>query len=291
MSSSVQLTELVEKLRDIPTLSLVVQKVMELVNNPKTSAPQIADVLKKDQVLTAKVLRLVNSSFYNLSTEVTDVSRALAFLGFNSISMLVLGTSVFSAFQIRKAPYFNVLEFWRHSLGTAIAAEMIARELKIKKPEEAFSCGLLHDVGKIALFTIDPELLQRIVDKAKTDQISFSDAEVELEIPSHTVLGERLAQRWQLPLIIQKAIRYHHRDIEPMESIYPQYKSTLMVATLGNVMAKRFQVGESGDLVKPDYPENYLLALGVSSEMLAKIEARFPTEMERASSFLTASLS
>jgi len=66
---------LVEKLRDIPTLSVVVTKIMELVNNPRTSAPQIAEVLKRDQVLSAKVLRLVNSSFYNLSTEVTDVSE------------------------------------------------------------------------------------------------------------------------------------------------------------------------------------------------------------------------
>ncbi len=291
MDDSKQLTDLVEKLRDIPTLSVVVQKVMELVNNPKTSAAQIADVLKKDQVLTAKVLRLVNSSFYNLSTEVTDVSRALAFLGFNSISMLVLGTSVFSAFQIKKATYFNVLEFWRHSLSSAIAAELIAKKIKISKPEEAFSCGLLHDVGKIALFTIEPELLKKVVETAKDKSISFSDAESLLEIPSHTVLGERLATKWQLPLLIQKTIRYHHRDIEPMESIFPAHKPTIMIASLGNVMAKRFKVGESGDLTEPDYQGNYLKLLNLSPEKLLEIEKQFPSEMDRASSFLSGAMS
>lgn len=291
MSDSAQLTDLVEKLRDIPTLSVVVQRVMELVNNPKTSAPQIADVLKKDQVLTAKVLRLVNSSFYNLSTEVTDVSRALAFLGFNSISMLVLGTSVFSSFELKKAPYFNVLEFWRHSLASAIAAELIAKELRVGKPEEAFSCGLLHDVGKIALFTVEPDLLQKIVDTAKEDNISFFDAESKLELPSHTVLGERLATRWQLPLLIQKTIRYHHRDIEPMESIFAAYKPTIMVASLGNVLAKRFQIGESGDNIKPEFQANYMNLLNLSEDKLKEIEKKFPAEVDRASSFLSASLS
>jgi putative nucleotidyltransferase with HDIG domain len=291
MSSAAKLTELVDKLRDIPTLSVVVQRVMELVNNPKTSAPQIAEVLKRDQVLTAKVLRLVNSSFYNLSTEVTDVSRALAFLGFNSISMLVLGTSVFSSFEIRSAPYFNVLEFWRHSLASAIAAEMIARKLKVSKPEDAFTCGLLHDIGKIAMFKVAPDDLKLIVNKAKSDGISFLDAETALEFPGHTVLGERLAEKWQLPVIIRKTIRYHHRDIEHMESIYPQMKPLIMIATLGNIMAKRFKIGESGDSILPEYPTNYLRIINLTPTMIKDIEASMEKEMDRASSFLSASLS
>jgi putative nucleotidyltransferase with HDIG domain len=291
MSSAAKLTELVDKLRDIPTLSVVVQRVMELVNNPKTSAPQIAEVLKRDQVLTAKVLRLVNSSFYNLSTEVTDVSRALAFLGFNSISMLVLGTSVFSSFEIRSAPYFNVLEFWRHSLASAIAAEMIARKLKVSKPEDAFTCGLLHDIGKIAMFKVAPDDLKLIVNKAKSDGISFLDAETALEFPGHTVLGERLAEKWQLPVIIRKTIRYHHRDIEHMESIYPQMKPLIMIAALGNIMAKRFKIGESGDSILPEYPNNYLRFINLTPTMIKDIEASMEKEMDRASSFLSASLS
>ncbi|MEO6459580.1 MAG: HDOD domain-containing protein [Bdellovibrionota bacterium] len=290
MSSSAKLTELVEKLRDIPTLSVVVQRVMELVNNPKTSAQQIAEVLKRDQVLTAKVLRLVNSSFYNLSTEVTDVSRALAFLGFNSISMLVLGTSVFSSFEIKAAPYFNVLEFWRHSLASAIAAEMIAKHLKSAKPEDAFTCGLLHDIGKIALFKVSPDDLKLVVNKAKLENKSFLDAETELELPGHTVIGERLADKWQLPIVIRKTIRYHHRDIENMESIYPQMKPVIMMATLGDIMAKRFSIGESGDNMRPEYPPNYLKFLNLSETALKELETKMEVEMERASSFLSASL-
>ena len=290
-SESQNLGQLVDKLRDIPTLSVVVTRVMELVNNPRTSAPQMAEVLRRDQVLTAKVLRLVNSSFYNLSTEVTDVSKALAFLGFNTISVLVLGTSVFSSFDMKAAPYFNVMEFWKHSLAVAIAAELLAKKLRLPKPEDAFTCGLLHDIGKIALFKVSQDDLKAVCDKANLEGKSFLEAETELGLPGHTVLGERLAERWQLPVVIRKTIRYHHRDIEPLESIYANMKPTIMVVTLANALVKKLKLGFSGDTSQPAYPMNYLKALNLNEAILAEVEVQMPTEMDRIQGFLSASMS
>lgn len=289
-SPNPNLTELVDKLRDIPTLSVVVTKLMELVNNPKTSSSQVAEVLKRDQILTAKVLRLVNSSFYNLSTQVTDVSRALGFLGFNTIGVLVLGTSVFSSFEIASAPYFDIRGFWRHCLATGLAAELLAKKIKHPRPEDAFTCGLLHDVGKIALFKVAKDDLRKVVEKSRSTGKSFLEAETELGLPGHTLLGERLAERWQLPVVIRKTIRYHHRDIEQLESIYPNMKPTIMLASTGNELCKRLELGESGDSVKPTYRENYLKTLGLTPAILAEVEEKMPQEMERAESFLNASL-
>ena len=284
------LPQLVDRLRDIPTLSVVVLKVMELVNNPKTSASQIAEVLKRDQILTAKVLRMVNSSFYNLSTEITDVSRALGFLGFDTISVLVLSTSVFSAFEMQPTPYFNVLGFWKHSLATALASELLAKQIKHPKPHDAFTCGLLHDMGKIALLKVSPEDFKAVIEKVQSSGISFLAAETELGLPGHTLLGERLAERWQLPVVIRKTIRYHHRDIETLESIYPTMKPAIMLASLGNIMVKRLGLGQSGDNDRPEYPENYLKALGLKPEMIKFCEEQMPNEMDRAQGFLSASI-
>jgi len=285
-----ELSELVEKLRDIPTLSLVVTRVMELVNDPRTSAPQIADVLKRDQILTAKVLRLVNSSFYNLSNQVTDVSRALGFLGFNTISMLVLGTSVFSSFEIKAVAGFNVLHFWKHSLATAIAAELIARKIKLPQPENCFTCGLLHDLGKMALFKVDSAMLAKVVTHSNKNNVSFLQAETDLGLPGHTIMGERLAEHWKLPLVIRKTIRYHHRDIEPLESVYAEMKPVIMVVTLANTLAKRLELGASGDQLKPEYPPNYLKALNINFETITELEENMNTEMDRADAFLSVSL-
>jgi putative nucleotidyltransferase with HDIG domain len=278
---------LVDRLRDIPTLSVVVTKIMELVNNPNTSAPQIAEVLKKDQVLTAKVLRLVNSSFYNFSTPVTDVSRALGFLGFNTISVLVLGTSVFSAFEISAAPFFNVREFWKHSLAVAIASELLAKRIKNVRPEDAFTCGLLHDVGKIALFKVAPESLRSVVEKARTEKKSFLDAETELGLPGHTLLGERLAEKWQLPVVIRKTIRFHHRDIEKLDSVYAAMKPTIMTATLANQLCKNLGLGESGDLEKPKFFDNYFKFLNLDTKIMEDIAAQMEQEISRVDGFLT----
>jgi putative nucleotidyltransferase with HDIG domain len=202
--------------------------------------------------------------------------------------MLVLGTSVFSAFEIRQAPYFNVIDFWKHALATALIAELLAKKLKISRPEDAFTCGLLHDIGKIALFRVSPDLMKSVCDKAKLEGLSFLDAEMQLGLPGHTLLGERLAERWQLPVIIRKAVRYHHRNIIPMDSIYANMKPTLMVVSLANDIAKRLAGVEAKT---SDYEAPYRDALGISSEVLAQIEAEIPREMERADGFLSASLS
>lgn len=289
MNPSQNIGDLVDRLRDIPTLSVVVTRIMELVNNPKTSSAQIADALKKDSVLSAKILRLVNSSFYSLSTEVTDIHKALGFLGYNTLSALVLSTSVFSAFEMAEAPFFNVVGFWRHSLATALSAEMLAKRVKHPRPEEAFVCGLLHDIGKIALFKVAKDELRQVMEYIRKEGKSFLDAELALGLPGHTILGERLAERWQLPVVIRKSIRYHHRDIETMESLYPAMKPTIMITSLANIMAKRLELGDSGDFEKPEYLKNYLKSLHIDENVLREIEERMPDEMDRASAFLSAS--
>src|SRR4051812_39473566 len=111
-------SELLAKLDDIPTLPVVAMRVNELINDPDSSSSDIADVLKKDQVLTAKILRLVNSSYYAIPGGVVDVQRALAFLGFNTLAQLVLSLSVFSLFSTFDNEDFSMLDFWRHALGT-----------------------------------------------------------------------------------------------------------------------------------------------------------------------------
>lgn len=277
---------LAEKLRDIPTLSTVVLSILDLVNNPKSSATQVADILRRDQVLSAKLLRTINSSFYNLSTEITDIPKALGFLGFNTLSAIVLGTSVFSSFEVRSAPYFNVIEFWKHSLGAALAAELFAKHIRYARPEEAFSCGLLHDIGKVALFQVSKDEIKAVTELAKRDSMSFLDAEMALGLPGHAVLGERLAERWKLPIVIRKAIRFHHRDIETMESIAPNQKPSIMLATLGNVLVGRLKLGHSGSYRDESYPENYLQALNISPELLQSIEEKMVGEMDRAQGFL-----
>ena len=210
---------ILEKLNDIPTLPIVATRVTELINDPNSSSSDIAEVLKKDQVLTAKVLKLINSPYYGIPGEVTDVKRALAYLGFNTLAQLVLSISVISVFQDNRNTRFSLQEFWKHALATAVTSDVIARQTGLAKPEECFTCGLLHDIGKIVLLKIAPEEFLSAVELAEKEKISFAEAERRLEIPPHGYLGEYIAEKWRLPMVIRVAIRYHHTDVSGMNKI------------------------------------------------------------------------
>lgn len=280
--------ELLAKVNDIPTLPLVATAVNELINDPNSSSADIADVLKKDQVLTAKILRLVNSSYYAIPGGVTDVQRALAFLGFNTLAQLVLSLSVFSFFSTFDNENFSMLDFWRHALATGVCSEVIAKRLKVVKPEDAFTCGLLHDIGKLVLHQIDPQTLFEIVKETNSRQCSFVEVEREWDLPGHAFIGEVIASKWGLPQMIRLAIRYHHFDVSKMDSILSSTKPMIQIVRLANTICVKNSVGKSGDCSNGEITADMLNPLGIMPSDIPKIEEQFKTDMEKAGAFLNA---
>ncbi|OFZ52763.1 MAG: hypothetical protein A2428_04880 [Bdellovibrionales bacterium RIFOXYC1_FULL_54_43] len=286
--SNADYSDLLAKLQDIRTLPIVAMRVNELINDPNSSSSDIAEVLKKDQVLTAKVLRLVNSSYYAIPGGVADVQRALAFLGFNTLAQLVLSLSIFSIFSSSDTEEFSMLNFWRHALGTAVCSELLAKRLKFPRPEEAFTCGLLHDIGKLVLNEIDPSRLLSIVKETTKEGTSFLEVERKLDLPGHSYLGEVIASKWGLPQVIRLAIRYHHFDVGPMDSVLASAKPTIQIVRLANMLCVRQQVGKSGDCSKGEITPDMLKPLKLSSEEIPQIEEQLKMDMERAGAFLNA---
>lgn len=277
---------LLEKLNDIPTLPIVANQVTNLINDPNSSSGDIAEVLRKDQVLTAKVLKLINSPYYGIPGEVTDVQRALAFLGFNTLAQLVLSISVFSLFPREGESYFSVLDFWKHALATAVASEKIARHVGHEKPEECFTCGLLHDVGKLVLKQIAPSEFERVVRHAKIKEISFTEAEESLNIPSHGYLGEHIAEKWRLPQVICLSIRYHHFDVYEMESILDSFKRTIAIVRLANQWVVKEKIGDSGDASAGVITTDMLKPLNLSMVDLDNLQEIILGEIDNAGAFL-----
>jgi putative nucleotidyltransferase with HDIG domain len=274
------------QLRDIPTLSVVVGSVLKMLRSETVSRGQVAELLKRDQVLTARVLRMVNSGFYGRAAEITDVKRALHFLGDHTVMALVMGTSVFNNEDYEAAHWFDVQDFWLHCLATALAAEFLAIRLSHPNPEESFTCGLLHDLGKIALFRADRETLEEVVNLVRSKGLSFIEAEQELGLPGHHVLGERMATQWSLPLVVRKCIRYHHRDVTQFESIFEEHRKMVMVVSLADAMAKRCALGYSGDDKLPEYSQVYLDYLKIKPVFMEELEARLPLETLKAKELL-----
>ena len=146
----------VERLEGLPTLPSVANSLISLTNSPQTSATEVGDLISKDQALTSRVLKLVNSAYYGFPKQITTVNHAVVILGFSRVKNIVLAASVFGIRSQDQPQKFDALAFWRHCLGAAISARTLARELHRGEPEESFVCGLLHDIGKLVLAQVSP---------------------------------------------------------------------------------------------------------------------------------------
>ncbi len=207
-------TERMDRFESLPTLPAVVVRVLEVVLDSESSAKDAAEIIASDPALAAKVLKIVNSPAYGLRQKISTIGHAVAMLGFATLKGLVLSVSVFDELLEKGKPAgLDKAMFWQHSLAVAAAAKSVAAETGYDLPEEAYVAGLLHDVGKVAMdFTMKEKyaaFLARL--KAESlDQIAMEPAELGI---SHADAGSRILARWNLPLILQQAVRHHHEEV------------------------------------------------------------------------------
>ena len=147
-----RIRRIAESIINLPTLPTIVSKMLQLVDNPKTSAGALARLISTDQALTARILRLANSAYYGFPRRISTVNTAIVVLGFNAVKDMGLSLSVFDMFR-DPAPSgsFDIMRFWEHSMGCGIAARMMSRRYRPDLAGEGFVAGLLHDIGKAVL--------------------------------------------------------------------------------------------------------------------------------------------
>lgn len=208
---------LIQQVGDLPPLPQVAQKALSLIRNPKSDMTDLANVLVMDQGLTSTVLRWVNSSYYGLASPVSTVQQAVVYLGQNTIQSLVLAASI-SSFLYRPVPGYELErgDLWKHSIGIATGAQLVAKKFGTELGEEAYHAGLLCDIGKLAF-----EVLLRNIDVSRVNWQgrSFNDLEIEIFGVDHARMGAEMAARWRLPENLQKAIEFHHKPSEAGDSI------------------------------------------------------------------------
>jgi putative nucleotidyltransferase with HDIG domain len=209
MMGAIVLTDVIRNVRDLPSLPMVVMEVLNSFEQPDVNAGELADKVSKDQALAAKTMRLANSSFYGLQRKVTTIQQAITILGFDSIRTLITAAAVTDVFAGNAQAGFDSKAFWRHSIGTALCAKMIARHLKLNQ-DYAFVSGLLHDIGKLVLATRFPsEYAEAMRYRAKQDCYPM-DAERAVLGVDHAAAGKALAEYWKFPPAMQTAIGNHH---------------------------------------------------------------------------------
>ncbi|MEW6668997.1 MAG: HDOD domain-containing protein [Thermodesulfobacteriota bacterium] len=199
-----------DRVQDLPTLPPVAMEVNALLQDQDTSIRKLSQTIERDQAITARILRLVNSAFFGLGSKVGNIPHALVLLGFNTVRNAVLSLAVIDAFRMKQGNGFDVKEFWRHSIAVAVVSKHLAEKTRFYPPDDVFTAGLLHDVGKFILSLCFHDVFQRVWARARNDHLPFLEAERE-ELPvHHGQIGAYLARKWKLPLSLVEAIQYHH---------------------------------------------------------------------------------
>jgi putative nucleotidyltransferase with HDIG domain len=282
---AIKLDHLVQQIGSLPTLPTVIVQVNELVNNPKTSALDLARTILEDQALTARLLRLVNSPFYGFPRRIATVTEAVTILGFHPVRNLLLTASVVDLLVSEETPEFSPTALWEHSVGTAVGAGILARYSRHEDREEVFVAGLLHDVGKLVLFHFQPKEFIRILETARAENLAIRATEQRVLGFTHDQVGRLLAERWKLPVRLSEAVACHHRP-----DLAQVGKREASLVHVSDVLTRALGLGSGGDDAVPPLESESWRRLGLQSSVVEPLMAEMEEQYADARAVLLNSL-
>lgn len=260
----------IKRIHTLPMFPGVVKRLCGMVESDVTSAAEVGNIISTDQVLTAKVLKIVNSSFYGFRGRITAIDHALVLLGFNVIKSIVITAAVINYMTD------SIVGLWEHSLGVATAADKIARRLKIKEPEEISTAGLLHDLGKVILCVEMRDLADQIRASVESASISYLDAEKkQLDGITHCDIAGWLMEQWNLPLRLREPVILHHSPGQAQVAPVPT-----AIVHLADILTRSLQFGSGGDPYIPAIHPASLDSLGLRLIDLAPLLREIDNALE-----------
>ncbi len=282
--------KITEAVLSLPVLPTITSKILEVVDNPRSSAGDLANLVAKDQVLTAKVLKMANSPFYGLPQRVYTVKQAVVLMGFDSLKEISLSLSIFNIFKNEKSsPYFNITEFWKHSIGVGLGTQLIAKKVHYRDTGMAFTAGLLHDLGKLVLNHYLPHEFNQVQDLVNEKGMSLKEAELLVWGVEHGQVGAWLGERWRLPSLLTETMQYHH---QPLKS--EKEKGLCVLLYLADALVAKSGLGKRGTNNKgslsEEVKENLLYQFNIDDAQIEKFEEELLFEFQTKASDLVSEI-
>lgn len=194
----------------LPTLPTVAYKLISISSREETSISDISYLITKDSSLSAKVLKIANSAFYNLPCKISTIHQAASRLGMNAIRSLVLSVSFLSVKTKDKNGLFNYEKFWEQSLSSAVAAKLIMTEIDNSDWEEIFIAGLLQNIGELFMALSFPQQYEQVLLEASHSGKDIVELEQQIIGADHTFIGYEVTKNWGFPAVLTNTIQYHH---------------------------------------------------------------------------------
>ncbi len=223
-----------------PNLPIVAFKLNEIVNKESVTYSEIENIITKDPVSTAKLLKIVNCSFYGFPQKISTISKAALILGFNVIRTIIITTPMMEAMKDID------VALWEHATCCALCSGLIAKKKRIKNPEEVSTAALIQNIGFLFIRLEFPLRFFDIMKKIKKENISLLEAETSCLGINHAEIGAELARLWNLPPKLVEAIRYHH---VPSQS--KNYQDISSVIHFSDILVSGLGVTSSSDIFVP----------------------------------------
>jgi len=214
-----RLDEIMEKVDKLPPFSNVVGRAAALFSNPEIEPEEIVDVIKFEPAITANVLKICNSAYYGLMRKVSSLKEAATYLGTEELLKIALANGMAEVLKDDIKGYdLKEGELFKHSIGCAIASQLLSKKLFVQNPNILFTGSLLHDIGKLILSEFVNEEYNNIHRMVVEKQCSFIEAEREILNTDHAEIGGFLADEWKFPEELKAIIKYHHEPAKGPES-------------------------------------------------------------------------
>lgn len=273
MSVTERITDLIrDKKTQIPTLPVIVENILSIARDERTSAQDLADFVSKDQAISNKIIKLANSAYYGRMKEIDTIPHAITIIGFNEVVSLTIGMNVMTVFGRSDVnEILNMQDLWIHSIGCAFSAKKIAKNIKMPGAEQIFLNGILHDMGKVIFAVYFPEEYRNVIKEANNNQMFLYKQEKKILGIDHASLVGLLMERWHFPDNLFLPSLYHHNpDLCP-----PNFQKHAFIIELADLITQHAGIGHSGSPLLPKkvkYREKLGLGLDEIKENINEIK-------------------
>ena len=279
----------VKQLSHIATLPEVTLGIIELVEDPTSSAQDLNELIGRDPALSARILKVVNSAFYGLPRQIGSINRAISMLGLNAVKNIAIAASLAKLFRGGAlCDRFDAKELWDHSIAVATAARLLAKEARMSSVDEAFLGGLMHDIGIMVELQSDRAKLVKVFSDMQFDHdgnplIDFRMVERAVYGADHGHFGEALCEQWKFPRSLAIACGYHH---DPAGAPAEARQIPWLI-----FVAERLATEHGGfhaDMMDRGIPREAFLSLGITEANLENVRAQLGEKLAEAQATLAA---
>lgn len=287
MRSNITYKSVLDSVKEnLPSLPVILHELVSKLSDTDTNLDNVEELVMIDKSITAQILKVSNKIEFLEPHEprIVSIHDALHKIGFENAKRIALNFSVLKIMKIANFPKaFCCEDLWQHSLGVAVASSVISETLDFENPDQAYACGLIHDIGKLVKLNFSYRLFSGEITSASRKNIDLHDLEIRRNLLRHDLLGSKIMEVWEMPRIVISVVRWHHTEERRQRvDIEDSHLHQLIdIVYLANLLVNKLQIGYSGHSVAKKPSDKFLRSINLNLNVLEDLENDIKMQYEQ----------